>query len=88
MTADPNDADYRFNLAVALYKNGDNTGAARQLKDELQRRPNDSEAKSLLDIINRGVTTASPALGNAADSMRAPGDQIARSDGAHQAQLR
>ena len=55
VTADPNDADYRFNLAVALYNNGDNTGALRQLKDELQQRPNDSEAKSLLDMINRGV---------------------------------
>jgi Tfp pilus assembly protein PilF/TolB-like protein len=55
VTADPNDADYRFNLAVALYTNGDNTGALRQLKDELQQKPNDTEAKSLLDLINRGV---------------------------------
>ena len=54
-TADPNDSDYRFNLAVALYKNGDNTGALRQLKDELQQRPNDTEAKALLEMINRGV---------------------------------
>jgi tetratricopeptide (TPR) repeat protein len=53
--ADPNDADYRFNLAVALYKNGDTAGAARQLKEELQRRPADGEAKSLLDAINRGI---------------------------------
>ena len=55
VTADPNDSDYRFNLAVALYKNGDNTGALRQLKDELQQRPNDTEAKALLEMINRGV---------------------------------
>lgn len=55
VTADSNDSDYRFNLAVALYKNGDNTGALRQLKDELQQRPNDSEAKALVDLINRGV---------------------------------
>ena len=55
VTADPNDADYRFNLAVALYKNGDNTGALRQLKDELPQRPNDTEAKALLEMINRGV---------------------------------
>jgi Tfp pilus assembly protein PilF/TolB-like protein len=55
VAADANDADYRFNLAVALYNNGDNTGALRQLKDELQQRPNDAEAKSLLDMINRGV---------------------------------
>ncbi len=56
VNADPNDADYRFNLAVALFKNGDSAGAARQLRDELQQRPTDGEAKSLLDMINRGVT--------------------------------
>ena len=55
MTADPSDPDYRFNLAVALYKSGDNAGAAQQLREELQRRPNDSEAKSLLEKINRGI---------------------------------
>ncbi len=52
--ADPNDGDYRFNLAVALYKNGDSATAGRQLRDELQQRPSDGEAKSLLDMINRG----------------------------------
>ena len=55
VNADPNDADYRFNLAVALFKNGDSAGAARQLKEELQQRPTDGEAKTLLDMINRGV---------------------------------
>ena len=55
VNADPNDADYRFNLAVALFKNGDSAGAARQLREELQQRPTDGEAKSLLDMINRGV---------------------------------
>jgi Tfp pilus assembly protein PilF/TolB-like protein len=65
VTADPKDADYRFNLAVALYKNGDSTGAARQLKDELQQRPNDNEAKTLLDMINRGVAPPPPPSTNA-----------------------
>ena len=55
VNADPNDADYRFNLAVALFKNGDSAGAGRQLREELQQRPNDAEAKTLLDMISRGV---------------------------------
>ncbi len=64
INADPNDADYRFNLAVALYKNGDNAGASRQLKDELQQRPNDTEAKSLQDMISRGVPPPPPVTTN------------------------
>jgi tetratricopeptide (TPR) repeat protein len=60
VNADPNDADYRFNLAVALYKNGDSAAAARQLKDELQQRPTDGEARTLLDMINRGVPPPAP----------------------------
>lgn len=63
--ADPYDADYRFNLAVALFKSGDSASASRQLREELQERPTDGEAKNLLDMITRGVpppvVTAAPA---------------------------
>lgn len=49
--ADPGDADYRFNLAVALYKAGDPAAATRQLREAVNLRPADSEAKALLDAI-------------------------------------
>ena len=63
VAADPSDADYHFNLALALFKNGDNAGAARQLREELQLRPNDAEAKSVLEMISRGVTAAGASPG-------------------------
>jgi len=66
VNADPNEEDYRFNLAIALYKNGDAAGAARQLHEALQRRPNDGEAKAFLDAINRGAPPATAPASNAA----------------------
>jgi Flp pilus assembly protein TadD/TolB-like protein len=60
VSADPNDPDYRFNLAVASFKNGDSAGAARQLREQLQRSPSDGEAKALLDLINRGGAPPPP----------------------------
>jgi tetratricopeptide (TPR) repeat protein len=81
---DPSDPDYRFNLAVALYKNGDNAGAAQQLREELQRRPNDSEAKALLENINRGVSaptapsSGTQVLGVPPTGVRVPLERIKR----------
>lgn len=45
--ADPNVADYHFNLAVSLAHHGDKTGAQSELAQALKLRPNDSEAQSL-----------------------------------------
>ncbi len=46
---DPSDADYHFNLGVTLAQAGDRGGASRELRSALDRRPNDAEAKMLLD---------------------------------------
>ncbi len=45
--ADPNTADYHFNLAVSLKRHGNSPGAANELAQCLKLRPNDSEAQSL-----------------------------------------
>jgi tetratricopeptide (TPR) repeat protein len=76
VTADPSDADYRFNLGVVLFKNGDNGGAAKQLREELQLRPSDTEAKSLLELMNRGVTATT--VTTSGTSLRIPIERIKR----------
>jgi tetratricopeptide (TPR) repeat protein len=62
---DPSDPDYHFNLAVALSQAGDRPAAARELRAALEHRPNDAEAKALLDSLtpisaNAAVAAASP----------------------------
>ncbi len=51
VTADPTDPDYHFNLGVAYYRAGQMNAAARQLREVLNLRPSDAEAKSLLASI-------------------------------------
>jgi tetratricopeptide (TPR) repeat protein/TolB-like protein len=73
--ADPNDSDYHFNLAVSLYRTGDTGGAVRQLKEAIRLNPSDSEAQSLLDVLNL------PHIGNAMQAtgqVRVPLERIKR----------
>lgn len=70
---DPNDPDYRFNLGVALYKSGDTAGAVRQLRETLSRRPNDAEAKDLLNTISG---TASASISQTSASAAPPAARI------------
>jgi tetratricopeptide (TPR) repeat protein len=55
---DPSDADYHFNLGVALIRNGEKQRAAHELRQALDRRPNDQEARMLLDSLNVPAATA------------------------------
>jgi Tfp pilus assembly protein PilF/TolB-like protein len=54
---DPNEPDYRFNLAVALYREGDAQAATRELRELLAMHP-DSEARSLLEAVATGTQPA------------------------------
>ncbi len=47
VAADPDAADYHFNLAVSLKRSGRNAEAMTELAQCLRLRPNDSEAESL-----------------------------------------
>ncbi len=48
VTADPSAADYHFNMAVSLKRNGNGPEAVAELNQCLKLRPNDSEAQALL----------------------------------------
>jgi tetratricopeptide (TPR) repeat protein len=48
IAADPNDADYRFNLAVALLGQSDIAGATREVQAALKLHSDDPEATELL----------------------------------------
>ena len=46
--ADPNNADYHFNLAISLKRHGSEPNAVNELNQCLKLRPNDAEAQQLL----------------------------------------
>jgi Flp pilus assembly protein TadD/TolB-like protein len=54
--ADPENADYHFNLGLSLYRAGDLNGAPRQVREALALRPADGEAKSFLDTISSATS--------------------------------
>jgi len=57
---DPSDADYHFNMGVTLILAGDRAGAARELHTALDHRPNDAEARMLLDSLTTVVGAVVP----------------------------
>jgi tetratricopeptide (TPR) repeat protein len=60
VTADPNDADYHFNLAVALFRRNDVPAAIPEAQLAVKLRPADAEAAQLLTRLNatRGSTSS------------------------------
>lgn len=60
---DPGDPDYRFNLAVSLYRAGDRAGAARELRNTLSVRAADTEASGLLESLSRPAADSGQSLG-------------------------
>jgi len=69
---DPSDADYHFNLAVTLTQTGDRASAARELRATLDHRPNDAEAKMLLD----SLTPAAGSIVPSSTTSKAPLERI------------
>jgi tetratricopeptide (TPR) repeat protein len=79
-TADPNDADYHYNLAVALLRRGDFAGAQREVDLTLKLRPGDTEAAELKTSIGAGkhITPATKIDTTTALSGFAPLERIRR----------
>lgn len=62
VAADPNDADYHYNLAVSLLRQSNFTRAQTEVAQALRLRPNDSEAQELKALIAFGRPPAPVAL--------------------------
>jgi Flp pilus assembly protein TadD len=80
-TADPNDADYHYNLAVALLRRGDFAGAQREVDQTLKLRPADTEAAELKTNIAAGkhiAPVAKPGTNTASPKDFAPLERIRR----------
>lgn len=70
--ADSRDADYHFNLGLALLKSGDTASAAKQIREAQTLRPNDGEIKAAAESGSTG------SRGGSAQSPRIPLERIKR----------
>lgn len=79
VSADPNDPDYHYNLAVSLVRQGDTAGAGREAAAALKLRSSDTEIGELNTRLSSGkLTLASTAAGTAPDTDFAPLERIRR----------
>ncbi len=79
VAADPNAADYHFNLAVSLKRHGEPAEALTEMAQSLRLRPDDSEAKAV-DRAWKGVAPQpAPGQGDDEEDVKAdPLERIAR----------
>ncbi len=75
---DPNAADYHFNLAVTLERQGNLTGALNELAQCLKLRPSDGEAQALNDAWRGKATSNGTAGTSGADASAEPLERIVR----------
>jgi len=71
-SADPQDADYHFNLAVTLYRRKDYSGAQREVEQAIDLQPSDTEAVALRDHI--AVAAKAPPSAQTQAQIDAAGD--------------
>jgi thioredoxin-like negative regulator of GroEL/TolB-like protein len=71
--ADPEDSDYRFNLAVAMCRKGDTIGCTRELRTFLASNPNDAEAKGLLESL---IAASDPKFAANAPALKVPPERV------------
>ena len=57
VASDPRDADYHFNLAIALRKKNDTAGAIREIDAALKLRPQDTEAQAFAALLKNPAPT-------------------------------